>query len=433
MADGTQVDGRPYASWRGDVRVALRMTRTEWAEQVAADLASKPLLQEFVFKNPKYQDATEKEVCDLLLTLRNDAIPVQMKCQEDPNSRAGKRLERWIVKRAPEALGQLLGTIRSIRERNFWCEHPRRRRVEFAKGQLSVIHGVVLVEHTAEPIQLAADLPIEHQGVPIHYFAANDFLNIVNELRSFPDLVAYLGSRRSLSPDFLRSTGGEREAFEYFLSREGRFGPASSLADMRMAMTGDQEGVRQIIRLKKEADRPASLVEYIADSLATRSPHYTDGLGPELLASFDHTERRSNYLLMQEELGDLCLDERRKLGGKLFELVGTLDAGRRAQDMTFAVCCADSKPDFLYLLVASRGLGRKILLPSSVRLLRGALAFYRKKDGMSITDRDGASFEVALVRKFVPTASDGMVGQRFFGSLKMFGMPVNLVPAPNKD
>ena len=136
---------------------------------------------------------------------------------------------------------------------------------------------------------------------------------------------------------------------------------------------------------------------------------------------------------MQEELGDLCLDERRKLGGKLFELVGTLDAGRRAQDMTFAVCCADSKPDFLYLLVASRGLGRKILLPSSVRLLRGALAFYRKKDGMSITDRDGASFEVALVRKFVPTASDGMVGQRFFGSLKMFGMPVNLVPAPNKD
>ena len=120
MANGTQADGRPYASLPGDVRVALRMTRTEWAEQFAADLASKPLLQEFVFKNPKYQGATEKEVCDLLLTLRNDAIPVQMKFQEDPNSRAVKRLERWIVKRAPEALGQLQGTIRSNRERNFW-------------------------------------------------------------------------------------------------------------------------------------------------------------------------------------------------------------------------------------------------------------------------------------------------------------------------
>lgn len=82
------------------MRPTFANRRTDWAEEFAERFASRPLVHECVFRSAKYLDGTVKEVCDLLLVLRNEGIILQMKCQEDPLSRSGEKLERWVFKHA---------------------------------------------------------------------------------------------------------------------------------------------------------------------------------------------------------------------------------------------------------------------------------------------------------------------------------------------
>ena len=198
------------------------MRRTEYSEDFFDDFASHPLLREFVFSSPQFQKgAQDKELCDSLLILRKQAIPIQMKCQEDPSLRDGDELQRWVLKQAEKALHQIQGTIRTILDRDFWCNHARRGRVRFIKGDISSTHSIVLIEHFSDPILLPSFLE-EYQGVPISYFTVNDFLNVISELRSFPELSRYLSERRNLPAETRLHIGGEQELFEYY-ALERRF------------------------------------------------------------------------------------------------------------------------------------------------------------------------------------------------------------------
>ena len=58
----------------------------------------------------------------------------------------------------------------------------------------------------------------------------------------------------------------------------------------------------------------AKPIERVSNDLSTRSENYREGLDKEIIDLFDPLSERRNYLLIQEELCDLILDERRKLG-----------------------------------------------------------------------------------------------------------------------
>jgi hypothetical protein len=112
------------------------MQRTDWAELFIEQFSALPLTAEFVLRSPKYMDrGITKEVCDLLLVLKGQGILVSMKCQNDPDSRSKERLVKWIAKAATEALEQAKGALRTIREKSFWCDHPRRGRIDFEQLQ----------------------------------------------------------------------------------------------------------------------------------------------------------------------------------------------------------------------------------------------------------------------------------------------------------
>jgi hypothetical protein len=60
---------------------------------VSEYFASRPFVVEFVFLGPEFmRGGSSKEVCDLIITHRKQALLVQMKCQEDPDSRSGSEL-----------------------------------------------------------------------------------------------------------------------------------------------------------------------------------------------------------------------------------------------------------------------------------------------------------------------------------------------------
>lgn len=94
-----------------------------------------------------------------------------------------------------------------------------------------------------------------------------------------------------------------------------------------------------------------TLFEAVADCLSERLSNYEEGLAPEVLACFDSSERRKHYLVMQEELCDLSLLERRCLGQLRNEVVSTIEGD--ASGMVHRMYIDQSR-DRLYIVAASK-------------------------------------------------------------------------------
>jgi hypothetical protein len=221
---------------------------------------------------------------------------IQQKCQEDPTIRSGARLESWVIKQARAGISQLNGALNTIRSRHFWCDHSRRGRVDFKAGELTPAHGVVLVEHLGEPITLPSDCDLQIGIVPIAYMTPSDFLNTIGELRTFADIEAYLSQRAKLPGEMRSVVGGEQLLFQYYVEHDGAFknwqGYDAEAPELRQRAKDFAEKIRS----KMDADRPAYYLEYVADCIATRDPHYSEGLSSETLPWFEQPERRRAYL-----------------------------------------------------------------------------------------------------------------------------------------
>ena len=397
----------------------ISQTRTRWAEEQSEELLAVPFISEFVFRSPQVQDKTQKEVADLLIFHRGKGLLVSQKAQEDPESRGELKNELWALKYAKAAVSQLVGALRSG-HKNIWCDHPRRGRVDFPDGLPSIAHGIVIVE-PFRPVDLqsaAADLPLDSGGIPITYMSINDFLNVGTQLRTVPELHAYLDARRDLPESALRCVGDELVLFEYFLlfgtlRLPGGHGEAMQVLESRQA---DVKALRERM---VEHRYYSSLLEHVADELATRSPTCLEGLSPELAALFDPAPMRQSYLRMQEVLTDLTLRERAELGRQFHAVVRNLDG--RSQGYTQATAQLDSKPDWIFVFASSKGWDRSGMLRCMGPMIGAALAQYQKLHCMIVTDRDGAGYEVAVTRPdavFVPSAADVLNGKKLFGSLR---------------
>jgi hypothetical protein len=214
---------------------------------------------------------------------------------------------------------------------------------------------------------------------------------------------------------FRRVIGNERLLLHYYMIRDESFEGCVRVEEfLTFVLVSEAECLRRV-ELKREADRGARFIEYLADTLATRNPNYADGLDAETLARFDAIEERSNYLMLQEHLGDLRLAERRALGTAFLEVIEKVGSGSGVRRTWWT----DAKPDFLYVLAAVRGIERPRLLREGPLILQAALAYHGKRRGMLIIDRDGESFEVCLAE--LPEADPVMVeaAGRLFGHLKI--------------
>ncbi len=73
-----------------------------------------PLISEFVFRSPKHNDPTEKEVIDHLIVHKGEGILISQKAQEDPTSRSVEKNELWVLKNIQDALKPICGSIKSL-------------------------------------------------------------------------------------------------------------------------------------------------------------------------------------------------------------------------------------------------------------------------------------------------------------------------------
>ena len=178
-----------------------------------------------------------KEVADFLIAYPGVGILMSQKTQKDPSTRTSDKTLSWALKEAKRAASQLCGALRTARGKPIWCEHPRRGRVDLPDGLPDINHGIVLVE-VFERVDLNAqadDLPLQYQGTPITYLSLNDFLNVAIELRTAPEVLAYLDARRALPYTDLRIIGDERALFEFYLLQGGSVAGCVGKADAAIA------------------------------------------------------------------------------------------------------------------------------------------------------------------------------------------------------
>lgn len=110
--------------------------RTRWAEEQAEQLLAIPFISEFVFRGPQNLSGprgTQREVADHLILHHGKGLLVSQKAQGDPESRDDRRDGFWVLNNAKGAVAQLIEALRSP-ETPFWCDHPRRGRVDFPSG-----------------------------------------------------------------------------------------------------------------------------------------------------------------------------------------------------------------------------------------------------------------------------------------------------------
>jgi hypothetical protein len=393
--------------------------RTQWAEKQAEELLSVPFISEFVLRSPQMIDGTQKEVADLLILYKGSGLLVSQKAQEDPLSRDERKNELWVLKAAKNGLSQLLGALRPS-TKAIWCEHPRRGRVDYPAGLPPIAHGIVTVE-TFRPVDLqsgAADLPLKQGSVPLTYISVNDFLNVAMQLRTVPELLRYLDARRELPEAALRRVGDEQTILEYYLLNES-FEHCGGHQHASEVVQAASEQVDEILERMTEYQQFSSLMENVGHELATRSATCLDGLSADLLAKFDLSEKRQNYLLMQEVIADLPLRERAELGRQFARVIYHLS--EQPQGYVQATAWADSRPDWIFVFGASKGWARGGMLGSMESTMRAALSYYGKQRCMIIIARDGEGYEVIMNRPgqvFAPAAADVLNGNKLFGSLR---------------
>jgi hypothetical protein len=403
------------------------LRRTEWAERHVDDFLSLPFVREFVFRSPQFLDKTvQKEVVDFLIAHGDTALLVSQKCQEVPSARTGAKVSAWSRKAASGAAAQLRGALRTADGKPIWCEHSRRGRVQFPDGLPKIDHAIAVVE-VFERVDLEADdeaLPLESHGTPIAYFSLNDFLNLAVNLRTTSELLEYLKVRSSLPSSDLRVIGDERSLFECYLLEGASLGGARSRAEAAVIVRQQPDRLRTALAAKRESDRYSSLIEHVADELATRLSDYAVNIPEPLLAHFDPSDARAGYLKMQAVLADLRLRERAKLGQAFYGVISKLKP--EASGFVYQSVWLDSKSDWIFVFASSKSVERAEVLARLRTLRSGAMAFYGRNCFM-VVDRDGAGYEVSMgFLGSPPTPAELEIGQQFFGHLRTTTEPIRL-------
>ncbi len=403
------------------------LARTDWAEKYVEMLVGLPFISEFVFRSPK-RLKNDREIADLLISQGETNIVFSQKCQLDPDSKSKEKNDLWVLKNTKIGLSQLQGGIKKLTTEGFWCDHPRRGRVEISTPLSKIDEAIVLVE-TRVKVDLNCDtaaFPLKHNDIPITYLSVDDFLFLVNELRTVPELLRYLSERRALAEADLRVIGDEKNLFLIYVFKDRHFDGCKTRLDAEKILDQEKEKVSVAIQFKKSNDIYCELLERVAHALSVRNPN----LPKEMETYYEPAQNRNGYLKMQLAIADLDLPERMFLGQAFHGVIERLaNSGRTGSDLVFGAYYSGAKPDWVFVFCSSQKMDHKSLIEALSNLGHGALANYNKTQCLVVADREGQGFEVIyLSHTSELTDYQNQMGQAHFANLRMSTRKLSLAP-----
>lgn len=204
---------------------------------------------------------------------------------------------------------QAQGALKTLARQAFWCQHPRRGRVDFSPGSITITHVLVLTELIGDVVELPDDFTLSIGSTPVVYLSVNDFFNLISELRTIPDITHYLEEHLKLPDRTRRLVGGENPLYQYYVFNDDSFTNCCGYEDARIVSAARRADFKEYVQLKPLRDRYAGLVECVSDRLAERLQNYTQGLDLGDLTGFDDPANRRQYPLALVRSGPVGLSK----------------------------------------------------------------------------------------------------------------------------
>ncbi len=361
----------------------IRMVRTasqrsDEMERLVAELASVPLMRENVFHSARFLDgAVEKELCDVLLVHRGEAIVISVKAQNRARDR--ESTVRWLNKHGPKAVSQLAGAYRTLRNRAFWSMHPVTGRRDFEPGSVHPVHGLALLDSSFEAPVAVSRHEMERLGgiAPVTLMTIADFSDTIKGLRTWRDLREYLDARNHVirHPDRC-VVGSELELFTYYVMQGDSFDGCVGLADARLAVKASGRGTdARTARAREWA------LASILEDLLTALPGFAPTQFPDDLQGLLNPLAGSAAEVIRDDLCNLSLQERAALGEQIGYQCASA-AQEQGPDPLYGSVRFDRHPDKVYLVVVGWKLSPDELLVLALEALIAACVFHRRHTGV---------------------------------------------------
>ncbi len=303
-------------------------------EELTEQFCQKPFLQDFLFLRPKMVSG-HKELTDLLAILEGKCLCIEIKASGQGSSRSGQRLMKWATKRFVEAGRKAAGATRRLVTSDIAALHPWRGNVIYHVGDLIPICGIALVEYSGSPFTLTSG--IKHQtsnGVPIHYFSLNDFLNLVDLLGTLPDTIEYLRQRASIADDARNIIGKERDLIATYLL-DGHLRAGLGCKDIENRWSYVMEVKEESFERKRKHNIFVDFYNGLIDELHQRDPNKLSYFPPELAKYVEPISDRTSYLEIATRLNKLPYIYRREIGKHLFQAAKDVKQNNKSRMFTF--------------------------------------------------------------------------------------------------
>lgn len=161
-------------------------------EQAVNEIVYNTYLKYWCYPNPKDEQGSKKEICDLLILFKSTAIIVSIK-----NYSFKGDYERYFRSTLDKALLQIEGAERKLFSNNkdVYIKHPDMEQQVFNSKQFSRIHRVII---NLNSVPLFYPPGRVSKNGYVHIFNWNSFLKSVLELDTIPDFINYLKVREEL-------------------------------------------------------------------------------------------------------------------------------------------------------------------------------------------------------------------------------------------
>ena len=397
----------------GDIATTPTESRTALVERMVADFAGRPLMRETVFHSAKYLDGrTQKEVCDVLLVHRGQGILLSVKAQG--RSRDPQATTRWLAKNGAKAVAQLGGAYRTLASCDSWCEHPLSGRKLFGARQIAPVHGLALLESSYElEVELAATCLDRHAATaPVTLMSIRDFLHVMEHLRTWRDLKAYLDARAAVvrEPD-RRVIGAESALFAYYTATRDTFSGCRGIADAKIVRAAGQHVRPGSAFRDRERILAAILEDFLVrlpETEVSDIPEVFEELRPFMTADRD---------VLTDALCSLSIQERAAIGEQIGHLCAR--AGQSTEsDPLYGTVRFDRHPDTVYVVVVGGGKLREASVVDALDLTIAACAFHERATGIYLVINQAGSgirFHIGRADNVEPTVEMVAAGQEYFG------------------
>jgi len=379
-------------------------------EELTDQFCKRAFLQDFLFLRPKIA-GRHKELTDLLAILEDKCLCIQIKASGKGSPHSRQRLTKWASKKFIEADSQAAGATRKVMTSNISAIHPWRGNVSFHAGDLIPICGIALVEYFGPPFTLPSEIKYQtSNGIPIHYFSLNDFLNLVDLLGTLPDIIEYLRQRASISDDARSIIGKERDLYATYLL-DGHLQSGLSYRDVenRWSHLIDEE---ESFDRKRKHNIFVDFYNGLIDELHQRDPDKLSYQPPELIKYMKPVSDRTSYLEIATRLNKLPYNYRREIGKHLFQTAKAVKGDAKIRMFTYRNL---GQPWVLTFLVTpnmdrTSRIRELYLLVASAQIQYGcqsvigiACPSLDSNQGCDYLLIDKVTFDKEEIRKFAPT------------------------------